>query len=93
MVTCDSFKIIDNICIHTSIETIMYYRYYTKNLFLCLQADIISFLVLSKFPFIYFNIHIFSSKHKLHLLFKLFVEEDLLIIFQFITGTNSIRYH
>ena len=53
---------------------------YTKNFVLCLHAEIISFLVLSKFHFKYFTIHIFSSKHKLHLLYKLFVEENLLII-------------
>ena len=54
------------------------------NLFLCLNANIISVLVFSKFLFKFFNIHIFSFKHKLHLPCKLFVKEDLLIIFQFI---------
>ena len=60
---------------------------------LCLHAEIISILVLSKFPFKYFTIHIFSSKHKLHLPCKLFVEEDLFIIFQFKIGVSpsSIR--
>ena len=43
------------------------------------------FLLLSKFQFKYFDIPIFSSKHKLHLPCELF-GEDLLIIFQFITG-------
>ena len=67
---------------------------YTKSFVLCLNAEIISVLVLSKFPHKYFNIQIFSSKHKLHLPCKLFVEEDLLIIFQFITGVSpsSIRF-
>ena len=53
-----------------------------------------SFLVFSKFLSLYFNIHIFSSKHKLHLTCKLFVEEDLLIIFWFIFGVSlsSSRY-
>ena len=48
----------------------------------------------SKFLSVYFKIDIFSSKHKLHLPCKLFVEEDLLIIFQFIISVspNSIRY-
>ena len=41
-------------------------------------------LAVSKFPLDYFNIHIFSSKYKLHLHCKLFAEMDLLIILQFI---------
>ena len=67
---------------------------YTKNLFLCLHAEIISVLVFCKFSFKYFTIYIFSSKNKLQLPCKLFVEEGLLIIFQFITGVSpsSIRY-
>ena len=58
------------------------------------MPNIISVLALSQFPFKYFNIHIFSSKPKLHLPCKLFVEEDLLIIFQFIIGVSpsSLRY-
>ena len=61
------------------------------NFVLCWHTEIISFLELSKFLFKYFNI--FSSQHKLHLLCKLFVKEDLLIIFQFISSLSpsSIR--
>ena len=55
-----------------------------------LRIKIISVLVLSKFPFRYFNIHIFSSKHKLQLSCKLIVEEDILIILEFIIGTNGV---
>ena len=59
-----------------------------------LHEDIISFLVFIKFPFKYFNIHIFFSKHKLHFLCKLFVEEDLFIISQYIMGVSpsSTKY-
>ena len=45
--------------------------------------------------YVYFKIYIFSCKYKLHLPCKLFVEEDLLIIFQSIIGVGpcSFRYH
>ena len=61
-----------------------------KGFVLCLHAEIISFLELSKFLLKYFNVHIFSSKQKLHPPCKLFVEEDLFIIFQFMTIYFSI---
>ena len=51
------------------------------------------FLLFSKFPFKYVNIHIFSSKHKLYLLCILFVEEDILIIFQFMIGVSPPHHH
>ena len=50
------------------------------------------FLVFNKFSFKYFTIHIFSSKHRIKLPYKMFFK-DLLIIFQFITNVSpsSIR--
>ena len=65
---------------------------YTTNLFLCLHFIIISFRVFSKFQTFYFNIHIFLSKQKLHVPYKMFAEEDLLMIFQFIIGANPISF-
>ena len=40
---------------------------YTKNLSLCIYLTINSFLAFSKFQSLYFYIHVFSTKHKLHL--------------------------
>ena len=41
---CGSFKIIDKICIHTSIETIMYYEYQIMQF--VLSGKIIQFQIL-----------------------------------------------
>ena len=61
-----------------------------RNLFLCLRFVINSFHTFSWFLSLYFNIHIFSSRHKLHLPFKLNAEVDIFIIFQFIIGISYI---
>ena len=65
---------------------------YIKNFALCVHAVIISFLELSKFLVKTFNIHIFSSKHKLHLPCKLFVEVVLFIVFQIINGVSPSSF-
>ena len=62
------------------------------NLFLCLHFIINSFLVFCRFLSQNFNIHIFSSRHKFHLLFKLYAEGDLFIIFQFIIGVSPSSF-
>ena len=62
---------------------------YHVKAFFSIYVEIISFLELSKFLLKYFIFYIFSSKHRLHLPCELFVEGDLYIIFQFITGVSS----